>query len=712
MATVQASIQQYTGMSATLNTINGDMRAVISSFRAMQIASSGGLNIMAIQAGRAELVSTGTEVKRIGQSVDSASKKMDTFDDKISQGKNETVLLGAKLKDMLKHFDSKKAIKMGVDFVTDALSLQSVQQQAETKLGTVMQQRMGASPEDIQSIKNMASAQQQLGVIGDEVQLSGAQQLATYLGTTDALGTLLPAMNNLAVSQNGVGVSSNDMIGIGSKMGQAMQGQTSVLTEMSLGFTEAQAQMLQCGNEQERAATLAQIITDNIGNMNAVMAGTPQGQIQQMKNAWGEIKEMVGAQVFPAVQGFFDVLKSHLPQAQSLFMGLAGGISVIIAVISLLADGLGAVVEFFQSGWSIFEPIIWGIVAALGVYLLVTEGVKLAQMAGAAIMTAYHAAQTFLSIGFGVLTGGTTAAGAAVATFNSALLASPITWIIMGIIALVAILFAGVAAFNHFTGASVSAAGIIAAVFGVLGALIYNTFIVPIWNMIAMFVNFFYNATHGCTSSVEILFAELGLAVIGHVSNMAHAIEKIINKIPGVKVNITAGLDNIQHSIESAVEKAKSESDWEEILEKRDFLDYGEVSNSAYDKGAQFKLPGMGLLDSSFDSTFDPGVQPSFGGDVGNRYNSDMSDISNNTGNTAASTAAMANTVDVMDEDLKYMRDAAEQEIINRFTLAELKLDINNNNTLTKKADFGDLAFYMETLTGSFLSSYAEGDHI
>ena len=89
-----------------------------------------------------------------------------------------------------------------------------------------------------------------------------------------------------------------------------------------------------------------------------------------------------------------------------------------------------------------------------------------------------------------------------------------------------------------------------------------------------------------------------------------------------------------------------------------------------------------------------------------------MSDISNNTGNTAASTAAMANTVDVMDEDLKYMRDAAEQEIINRFTLAELKLDINNNNTLTKKADFGDLAFYMETLTGSFLSSYAEGDHI
>lgn len=712
MATVEASIQQYAGMSATFNTITGDMRAVIGSFKALRIASSDGLNIMAIQAGKAELVSTGTEVKRIGQSIDSASKQMETFDDKISQGKSEAVSLGTKFKDIMKSIDGKKAVKMGVDFVTDALSLQSIQQQAEAKLGTVMQYRMGASPEDIQSIKNMASAQQQLGVIGDEVQLSGAQQLATYLGSSDALGTLLPAMNNLAVSQNGVGVSSKDMINVGSKMGQVMQGQTSVLTEMRLGFSEAQAQMLQCGNEQERAATLAQIVTDNIGNMNSVMAGTPQGQIQQMKNAWGEIKEMVGSQVFPAVQGFFDVLKSHLPQAQSLFMGLAGGISIIITVISLLADGLGAVVEFFQSGWTIFEPIIWGIVAALGAYLLVTEGMKLAQMAGAAVMTAYHAAQTFLSIGFGVLTGSTTAASAAVATYNSALLASPITWIIIGIIALVAILFAAVAAFNKLTGASVSAAGLIAAVFGVLGALIYNIFIVPIWNMIAMFVNFFYNATHGCTSSVEILFAELGLAVIGHISNMAHAIEKIINKIPGVEVNITAGLDNIQHSIEAAVEKAKSESDWEEIIEKRDFLDYGEVSKNAYNKGEQFKLPGLGLSDSGYDSIFEPGAQPPFGNEAMNSYNSDMSDISNNTGNTAASTAAMANTVDVMDEDLKYMRDAAEQEIINRFTLAELKLDINNNNTLTKKADFGDLAYYMETLTDRFMSSYAEGDHI
>ena len=66
--------------------------------------------------------------------------------------------------------------------------------------------------------------------------------------------------------------------------------------------------------------------------------------------------------------------------------------------------------------------------------------------------------------------------------------------------------------------------------------------------------------------------------------------------------------------------------------------------------------------------------------------------IAANTGATAGNTAKMADTMNIMDEDLKYMRDAAEQEIINRFTLAELKVDVKNNNTLTKKTDFDDMS--------------------
>lgn len=87
-------------------------------------------------------------------------------------------------------------------------------------------------------------------------------------------------------------------------------------------------------------------------------------------------------------------------------------------------------------------------------------------------------------------------------------------------------------------------------------------------------------------------------------------------------------------------------------------------------------------------------------------------DISGNTGRTAANTAAMADTMDVMDEELKYMRDAAEQEIINRFTLADLKVEVNNSNTLTKKADFSDMGQALAVFTNDFLSAAAEGGHI
>lgn len=87
-------------------------------------------------------------------------------------------------------------------------------------------------------------------------------------------------------------------------------------------------------------------------------------------------------------------------------------------------------------------------------------------------------------------------------------------------------------------------------------------------------------------------------------------------------------------------------------------------------------------------------------------------DISGNTGRTAANTAAMADTMDVMDEELKYMRDAAEQEIINRFTLADLKVEVKNSNTLTKKADFSDMGQALAVFTNDFLSAAAEGGHI
>lgn len=178
--------------------------------------------------------------------------------------------------------------------VSDLTSAYQVQLVAETQLQTIMRQRMGATDAEIQSVKDLCSAQQELGVIGDEVQLSGAQQMATFLQNKQSLDVLIPAMNNLVAQQNGLNATNQDAVSIGNMMGKAMQGQVEVLQRVGITFTDAQKQVLQFGNESERAAMLAQVITDNVGNMNAELAKTDAGKWKQTSNWLGDIKEKLG----------------------------------------------------------------------------------------------------------------------------------------------------------------------------------------------------------------------------------------------------------------------------------------------------------------------------------------------------------------------------------------------------------------------------------
>lgn len=693
MATIQSSLKLYDGMTGPLRAISNAMNITISTFESMQTASEHALDVAALQSAREELARVNVSVDQMERSIQMAGQSQDKFNKKMQDGNGIANGLGMKIKQFVGAYAGIQGIRMAVNFVSDTISLQNVQNEAETKLESIMRQRMGASPAEIQSVKALTAAQQGLGVVGDEVQLSGAQQLATFLSSTDALNTLIPAMNNLAVQQNGVNVSTQDAIGIGNMMGKVMQGQVSALTRVGVTFDAAQEKILKYGNEQERAATLAEVITNNVSNMNAIMAATPQGQIQQMANTWGDIKETVGAKLYPAVMSFFTALNSNMPQAEKFLMGIAGGLNVVITVLSWLISGAGAVVGVFQDNWPVIEPVIWGIIGALIVYNAVMGIGWLTTLKNAAALawkTICDWAETAAIIAMIVAQDG----------LNAALLACPITWIIIGIIALIAIIYSAVAAVNKWKGTTISATGIIAGTFAVLGAHIINTFIIPTWNMIAALVNFFYNAWNDLAAAVKILFLDMANSVIGYMSNMAHTIEDIINRIPGVHVDITSGLDSFKSKIEDTAAKVKSEAKWKEIVSAKDFIDYGDAAKAGYKFGQGIDSRVSGLFDGSGDFGMGGGAQGAWEG------------INENTGNTAGNTAKMADSMDVMDEELKYMRDAAEQEIINRFTLAELKVDVKNNNTLTKKTDFDDMGRALAAFTGEFLASAAEGGHI
>ena len=304
-------------------------------------------------------------------------------------------------------------LQSGMKDLADAYAVQEV---AETKLATVMQQRMGATDAEIQSIKDLASAQQEIGVIGDEVQLSGAQQIATFLNEKASLETLIPAMNNLLAQQKGLNASTGDAVQVGNLMGKAMMGQVDALKRVGISFTEAEANVIKYGTEQERAAMLAQVIQNNVGNMNAELAVTDSGKQQQLVNTLGDMKEQIGGLVNGALP--FVTMAAQASQALAAVSTLIAGIKTLTTtlyastkafiastaatiknkVATLAVAAAQKVVTIATNAWKAAQVVLNMILTANPIGLIITAIGLLVT----AVITAYNNCESFRKIVDGV----------------------------------------------------------------------------------------------------------------------------------------------------------------------------------------------------------------------------------------------------------------------------------------------------------------------
>lgn len=637
------------------------------------------------------------------------------FNQSVRNGGNAYDGLGSRIKQLVGMYTGVQGIKMAVNFVSDTTSLQNVQSEAETKLGAIMSQRMGASPADIQSVKELTAAQQALGVVGDEVQLSGAQQLATFLNSTDALNTLIPAMNNLAVQQNGVNVSTQDAVNIGNMMGKVMQGQVGALTRVGVTFDAAQEKILKYGNEQERAATLAEVVTNNVSNMNAIMANTPQGQIQQMANTWGDIKETVGARLYPAMMQFFATVNANMPAAETAVMGFAGVLSDIIPIVGQVIESMVGAAGFIRDNWSWLGPVIGGVAAALIAYkgVVIAYNTVQAVSNGLKAMAARAALKTSADLAEAAATA--TAAGAQNG-LNMALLACPLTWIVIAIMAVIAAILVWI---HHVGGIKVAWLTVVNSVLTWADKLRIG--FVTTWNGIQNGID---NMQYGFAAFRTGVLNTLGNLKVAGLTILQDFINGAIDRINRL-IELTNSIAGTSIEVISHVEFATGAALEEEAKQKQRAADLATLQNqNLADKKARAqnlywmqyeanqsqkererRIAAAKAEAEEKKNAKNTAEENYYSGGVG-------PEIAGNTGSTAANTAAIKDSMDIMDEDLKYMRDAAEQEIINRFTLAELKVDVKNNNTLTKKTDFDDMGRALSMFTSEFLAAAAEGGHI
>lgn len=591
----------------------------------------------------------------------------------------------------------KDGIEKAIRFSVDGASLYSAQEIAENQLHSAMTKGMGSDSAEIQSVDHVIASQKESGVVSDDLQLKGAGQLSSYVNSAESLKTLIPVMNDLAVRQNGVGVSAENMTGVASMMGQAMQGQIGELSSAGIAFTEAQEKVMQYGSEQEKAAVLAQVIEEQAGRMNTVMANTPQGKMEQLKNIWTDIRQEIGEQVYPKVMKFFEVIQANLPKLTPLIDPISNALSGLIGIFTWLIEGVSAVVSFFQENWSMLEPLIWGIAA------------------GFLFMAAAMAIQTIA----------TKLADAAMVKFFTTLLTNPLFWIGMIIGIIILLIYRWV---QSVGGLEVAWLTVVDAVLTKGGELILG--FISGW---IKFQNAMDSVKYGfIVFKIGILdvlgsMKAKGLMILQNFVNstidMVNKLIDAVNQITdiGIKpIEWTAefGTKAVEEEAKKKLERENEKNDaYQKMLDdakKRDDahkimtekfqnahlqreLEKEEKRKKHEEKDNKdwFNTDEMGS-----GLSFDNGAQSFLGG------------ANENIGNTAENTARMANSMDAMDDELKYMRDAAEQEIINRFTLAELKIDMSNQNTLRTETDFGRMADLMGEATGEILAAAAEGGHL
>lgn len=551
-----------------------------------------------------------------------------------------------------------------------------------------------------------ASEIQGRGIYSDEVMIAGATEFTTYFSDIDAITMMMDTLSNYAVGMSGGGaLDSSAMIGYATELGEIMSGSYEAITNKGFEFTNAQKaifegeasrqqivstlgeEYLEMSSDMQAAAVISQVIGEKWGGLYEIISNTPEGKIIQMNNNWRNMKEVVGGQLYPYVLLFVDAITENWGTIQVVIDAITLGLQYMLGFFSWLVEGAIGFAQVIIDNWSWISPIIYGIIGALALY---------------------YVWQTLCAIATGVVS-------TAQEILNAVMSANPIMIVVFAIIALIVLFYAAVAAVNKFAGTSTSATGIICGAFMVAGAFILNVIIgalnamiQAVWSIFVEpfigIIEFVLNVANGGFDSFGDAVANLIGQIISWFLSLGKVVTKIVDAIFGT--DWTSGLNELQSKV---LEWGKNDSAI--TLERTaPSIDSRFEYNTAWDIGYSF---GEGIDEkianfdpsSLFGITDIPSADDYANALTSGEIGSSIDDISGNTG-------AMADAMDITGEELKYLRDIAEQEVINRFTTAEINIEQTNHNTISGKMDLDGIVSGLTDAMYEAVETSAEGVHI
>lgn len=456
--------------------------------------------------------------------------------------------------------------------------------------------------------------------------------------------------------------------------------------EESMGWAEGSIK-----SYAEKGEVTAEVVKSSLLNMadetNAAYESMPITFSQAMTDFVSSAQRAFQ----PVLQRLNDIANSEA--FQTFVNGAIEALATLSNIVLNIFDFVGTVGNFIADNWSVISPIVYGIAAALAVYY----GWQLLCAAASGIM---HIAQLAL---------------------NAVMMANPVMLVVLGIIALIAVIFAVCSAIAKMTGVANSGFGVIMGCIFTVGALFKNlglgvaNIALGIGNAIAAVASNIMTAFHNAICSVQAWWYDLLSTVLTVVAGICEA----LNKLPFVEFDYSGITSAADDYAAKAAEAAGNKEDYTSIsdafnegMSTFDTFQNGWVSD-AFDAGAAL---GDGIADKISNFSLSDVLGKTEIPDK-DKYTAGFEDaitnagIGSNLNDIADDTGKMKDSMDITEEDLKYLRDIAEQEAINKFTTAEITIEQTNHNNVSSTMDLDGIVNGLTDAVNEAVDIIVEGVH-
>lgn len=710
---IQTSIQLVDKMTAPMHNMISAANTLCSAFGDIEGASSKAFDMSKVNQAKAQIAAASQQMEEVSGAADNAASAQQRMNSSASAGSGVIGDLAKKAAGLIATYASFQGIKSVLGVSDELTSTQARLDQMNAQLGGT-----DLKIKDIYSVAQ--NARGSLGDMASVVARFGNNAKDAFSSTDEVVKFASIVQKQMTIAGASTDEAANAELQLSQALGSGvLRGdELNSIFEQAPNLIQSIADYMNVPIGQIRSmASEGKLSSDVVKQAILASADEVDAKFNQMPMTWAQVGQSIKNTAEMAFQPVLDKVNqlANSPGFQNFVNNAMGALTKVASVTLDIMNGIANVGNWISENWTIIQPIILGIVGALGLYAAAMLTINIINGISAALETVKAASQM-------MATGATLAETAAQYGLNAALAACPITWIIVAIIAVIAAIFAVCGAIAQLTGVANSGFGVICGGINVviqffvnLGLAVANIAI-GIWNAMSAVAQNIVIAFHNAIGKVQAFFLNLASTAATVVANIANA----LNKLPFVNID-TSGLTSAAASFKSKASEAGTAEEYKSIsaafskgMSTNNTFSKGWAS-SAFKSGASFGDGAAKKVKGAFSSkglsslgSKSLGLANNAKSNAGNLANN-AAKTAGNTGKTAGNTGKIAKSVSASKDDLDFIRKMADRRAINRFTTAQIKVQMTNNNKVSSTMDLDGMVDYLANGVQQAMEASAEG---